>query len=104
MEKERAAHHPNRDRVIAAADLAQRPPPPELCVGVGRRSLHLRRVRREEEGEEEEVSADRGQDPEGDNQRGRVVGRRGSGKDGRGKNGQGPGGSRLETAVRSSAR
>ena len=100
MEKERAAHHPHLNCIVAAGNLTQRPPPPQLRGRVGRRSLHLRRVRREEEGEEEEVFADRGEDPEGNHQRRYVGGRR---RFSRGENGQSPGGSRPETAVRGSA-
>ena len=55
----------------------------------------MRRVCLEEKSEEEEVLADRGEDPEGDHRR-----RRSRKFDGaKSENGQGAGGSRLEAAV-----
>ena len=100
MEEERAAYHPDVDRIVAAGDLAQRPPAPQRGVRVGRRGLHVRRVRRQEEGEEEEVPPDCGEDPEGNHRRGGGVARRISD----GKNSAGTRGSRLEAAVRSPTR
>ena len=81
MEEERAARYSNLDGIVAAGDLAQRPPAPQLRVRVGRRGVHVRRVRRQEEGEEEEVPPDRGEDPEGNHRRrGGIAGRIGGGK------------------------